>query len=482
MGTRVEGPDGERVYGVGEVNRMADALLQDLVVWVEGEVSNFRAYPNYAFFSLCEEDASLPCVIFGEALQDVDCEMREGAMVLARGRLGIYVRRGQYRMNVYHVQEAGEGRLRREFFRLLRRLAREGLFDEALKRPLPAYPDRVGLITSLEGAAIRDVVYNLSRRYPCCRLVVRGVRVQGDEAVHDIVKALALFNRAYPVDVIILARGGGSLEDLQPFNSEEVVRAIRASSVPVITGVGHEPDLTLADLAADFRASTPTGAAEAAVPSSVEVLSVLRGKELALREGIRGALHEMEKRVLSLEGRRPFIDRELLLGQARQRLAEAEVALINQVRAFLHEGVSRLDRHERSLTLFPREYRDLPRRVEGEASKLMSTFRSWYRAKEGEPGLRGKELKSRMEALLAAGEGRERLLSSRLHALSPLAVLSRGYAIVTRAGERRPLLSSMEAEIGQLLHVRLHRGGLRCEVRERDVPAREGLSAGAEGA
>jgi exodeoxyribonuclease VII large subunit len=474
------GPDGERVYGVGEVNRMADACLQDLVLWVEGEVSDFRAYPNYAFFSLREEDAVLPCVIFGDALRDADCEMREGAMVLARGRLGIYVRRGQYRMNVYQLQEAGEGRLRREFFRLLRRLAREGLFDETLKRPLPAYPDRVGLVTSLEGAAVRDVVHNLARRYPCCRLVVRGVRVQGDEAVGDIVAALALFNQACPVDVIILARGGGSLEDLHPFNSEEVVRAIRASSIPVITGVGHEPDLTLADLAADFRASTPTGAAEAAVPSSAEVLSLLRGKELALREGMRRTLHETEKRLLSLEGRRPYLDREVLLGQAYQRLAEAEVALVNQVCAFLGRGSDLLDGHVRALALFPREYRDLPRRIAGGKSQLLSAFRSWYRWKEGEPALRGEELRSRMEALLAAGETRTRLLSSRLHALSPLAVLSRGYAIVTRAGERKPLLSSAEAEIGQLLRVRLHRGGLRCEVREREEPAREGPSPEAE--
>ena len=472
-GAGMDGQDEERVYSVSEANRMADGLLQDLVLWVEGEVANYRAYANYAFFSLREEEAVLPCVIFGEVMRDAGGELREGAMVLARGRLGIYIRRGQYRMNVYQVQEAGEGKLRREFFRLLRKLAQEGLFDEALKKPLPAYPERVGLVTSLEGAAVRDVVRNLARRYPCCHLLARGVRVQGDEATGDIVAAIGLFNRACPVDVIILARGGGSLEDLHPFNTEEVVRAIRASSIPVITGVGHEPDLTLADLAADYRASTPTGAAEAAVPSSAEVLSLLREKETTLREGMRGALHKEEKRLLSQEGRRPFRDSEVLLAQAYQNLAEEELDLLNRARAFLDERTNRVEDYALSLSRFPREYRDLPRSVTGEASKLVASFHSWYRWKEGEPAQRGREMRSRMAAFLAGEEGRTRLLASRLQALSPLAVLSRGYAVVSRAGERKPLLSSLEVEKGQRLDVRLHRGILRCEVEEREEPAEQ---------
>lgn len=478
----MDGTDEERVYSVSEANRIADGLLQGLVLWVEGEVSNYRAYPNYAFFSLREEEAVLPCIVFGGVIQDSGCELREGAMVLARGRLGIYIRRGQYRMNVYQVQEAGEGRLRREFFRLLRKLAQEGLFDEALKKPLPAYPERVGLVTSLEGAAVRDVVRNLTCRFPCCRLVARGVRVQGDEATGDIIAAIELFNRACPVDVIILARGGGSLEDLHPFNTEEVVRAIRASSIPVITGVGHEPDLTLADLAADFRASTPTGAAEAAVPSSAEVLSLLREKEIALREGMRGTLHEQEKKLLSQEGRRPYRDREVVLGQAYQRLAEEEMNLVNRMRVFLDDWGSCVEDCARSLARFPREYRDLPRRITGEAAKLVASFRSWYRWKEGEPSLRGREMRSRMAAFLAGEEGRTRLLASRLQALSPLAVLSRGYAIASRAGERKPLLSSLEVEEGERLDVRLYRGSLRCEVREREEPsepAEDGFLPGA---
>lgn len=454
----------ERVFSVGEVNRMADSLLQELVIWVEGEVSNLRPYPQYTFFSLSDEEAVLPCIMFREALEGADFEIREGAGLLARGRLGVYVRRGQYRMNVYEVQEAGEGRLRREFLRLMRKLSQEGLFDERLKRPLPPFPDLVGLITSLEGAAVRDVVTNLTRRFPCCRLVIRGVRVQGEEAVGDIVSAINLFNRAYPVDVLILARGGGSLEDLQPFNTEEVVRAIRASAIPVVTGVGHEPDLTLADLAADYRASTPTGAAEAVVPSSSEVMALLDNRESSLSSGLRRRLHLLEREFQLLAGRRSLTDPSFLLDQPRQRLAEAETAIAAGMEGLLAGGSARTEEYARLLARYPREYRELPERIGREAAKLVSAFRAWWRWRASDVDARRKGLRAAASGLLSREESGLRLAASRLEALSPLAVLSRGYAIASRRGERRPLLDSDEVEEGQEIDVRLHRGTLFCEV------------------
>ncbi len=459
----------ERIYSVGEVNRMADLLLQEFILWVEGEVSNLRPYPNYTFFSLTDEEAVLPCIIFRDVAPESAEALREGMGVLVRGRLGIYVKRGQYRMNVYEIQEAGEGRLRREFFRLLRKLSAEGLFDQRLKRPLPPYPERVGLITSLEGAAVRDVVVNLTRRYPCCRLLIRGVRVQGEEACKDIVSAIELFNRACPVDVLILARGGGSLEDLQPFNTEEVVRAIRSSSIPVITGVGHEPDLTLADLAADLRASTPTGAAEAAVPSSSEVLSLLRMKESALATALSKALRRWDSALASIITRRPFHDGEVILGAARQRLAEAETLLINRTRGDLENRRRRLEEQASALRRFPREYRDLPARIERDWKNMVFASRSFLRWKGREPSYFARELVSGVRALLAGQERRAGLAASRLDALSPLAVLSRGYAIVTRKGETRPILNSREVERGDEVDVRVHRGRIFCEVRGREV-------------
>ncbi|NPV59427.1 MAG: exodeoxyribonuclease VII large subunit [Actinobacteria bacterium] len=456
----------ERVYTVGEVNRLADGLLQGIVLWVEGEVSNLRPYPNYTFFSLSDEDASLSCIIFREALAGMAGELREGMSLLARGRLGVYVRRGQFRLNVLEARESGEGRLRREFLLLMRKLAAEGLFDEALKRPLPAYPHTVGLITSLEGAAVRDVVINLTRRFPGTRLLIRGVRVQGDEAVGDIVAAIDLFNRAQAAEVLILARGGGSLEDLKPFNSEEVARAIRASSIPVVTGVGHEPDITLSDLAADFRASTPTGAAEAVVPSREEVLNLLGQRELALASGLRRGLHRMESRMGSILAKRLFSDPAMLVNQAAQRLADAEESLVSVEHACLERRERVVEAAALSLARFQREYRGLPSMLDGAARKLSASFKAWLRWKESEPEFRARELKAAVAEALSRGDGRLRLAASRLEALSPLAVLSRGYAIVTREGETRPLTDSAAVGVGDGLDIRLHRGRIRGEVKE----------------
>jgi exodeoxyribonuclease VII large subunit len=467
-GSTMHRSDEERVYTVAEVNRLADGLLQDLVVWVEGEVSNLRPYPNFTFFSLTEEDAALPCVMFKDAMGRIEFELTEGMSLLSRGRLGIYVRRGQFRLNVFEAQEAGEGKLRREFLRLMRKLSKEGLFEESIKRPIPSYPELVGLVTSLEGAAVRDVVINLTRRFPGSRLVIRGVRVQGEEAAGEIIAALELFNRSFPVDVLILARGGGSLEDLQPFNTEEIVRAIRASAIPVITGVGHEPDITLSDLAADFRASTPTGAAEAAVPSCVEVLSLLRQREVSLAAELRKRLHGHERELGALEKRRLFSDPSLLVSQSMQYLAEGEKRLITATGASLQSKERGVGALSLSLARYPREYRELPARLEDAAAKLGTAVGAWMRWREREPGLRQGELRAAAQGLLARVEGRMKLAASRLEALSPLAVLARGYAIATRSGERRPLTDSIEVKEGEMLDVRLHRGKLYCEVRDRE--------------
>ena len=473
-GNIMEGMEQERIYTVGEVNRLADNLLQGLVVWVEGEVSNLRPYPNYTFFSLSDEDASLPCIAFRDAMRDMGFELREGMSVLARGRLGIYVRRGQFRLNVFEAQESGEGKLRREFMLLMRKLSKEGLFEEAIKKPLPDYPEVVGLITSLEGAAVRDVLTNLTRRFSCSRLVVRGVRVQGEDAIGDIVAAIELFDHAFPVDVLILARGGGSLEDLQPFNSEEVVRAIRSSSIPVATGVGHEPDVTLSDLAADFRASTPTGAAEAVVPCAPELLTLLREREVSLAAGLRRRLHRLERDLGSLVARRSFSDPAFILNQSVQSLADGEARLLSGMRVSLERMERGVGSAYLSLARYPREYRQLPERIEAAARKLCSAAASWLRWRVREPELREKELRSAVGAVLAREEGRVRLASSRLEALSPLAVLARGYAITTMEGETKPLTDSAAVEKGEAVEVRLHRGRLHCEVKDTETEGNGG--------
>lgn len=463
----MERTEEQRIYTVGEVNRLADNLLQGFVLWVEGEVTNLKAYPGYTFFSLADADAVLSCIIFKESRDEVPFDLREGMSLLVRGRLGVYVRRGQFRLNVYEAQEAGEGRLRREFLGLMRKLSEEGLFDEAIKRELPAYPERVGLITSLEGAAVRDVARNLTRRFPASRLIIRGVRVQGDEAIGDIIGALETFNRGFPVEVLILARGGGSLEDLHPFNTEAMVRAIRASSIPVVTGIGHEPDMTLADLAADFRASTPTGAAETVVPSALDTISLLHSKGISLRAHTGKWLHQMEGQLALLKKTRAVSDPAIILNQGRQRLADAETGLESAARLSLTRLQSRAESCAYSLARYPREYRDMPLRVAESIGKLSSALRAWWRWRETEPGFCERELKVAMLALLDRQEAKARLTASRLEALSPLAVLARGYAIASRPGEQRPLTDSAEVSEGDDIEVRLHRGRLGCEVRKR---------------
>ena len=466
-GGTMERSEQQRIYTVAEVNRLADNLLQGFVLWVEGEVTNLNSYPAYSFFTLADADAVLPCVLFKENRSEVPQDLREGISLLARGRLGIYIRRGQYRLNVYEAQESGEGRLRREFLRLMRKLSEEGLFDDAIKRGLPLYPERVGLITSLEGAAVRDVATNLTRRFPASRLIIRGVRVQGDQAIGDIISAIEIFNESYPVDVLILARGGGSLEDLHPFNSEALVRAIRSSAIPVVTGIGHEPDITLADLAADFRASTPTGAAEAVVPSSLDTLSILHSKGLSLRAHTGKWLHHMERELVLLERSRTFSDAALILDQPRQRLGDSEVELHSAAQMSLGRLQARLESCAQALARYPREYRDMPLRIGEAAKKLNSSLRAWWRWREAEPGFCRRELKVAMLSVLEREEAHTRLVASKLEALSPLAVLGRGYSIATRPGETRPLTDSADAKEGDDIEVRLHRGVLGCEVRKK---------------
>jgi exodeoxyribonuclease VII large subunit len=462
----MERNDEQRIYTVGEVNRLADRLLQGCLLWVEGEVNNCKSYPAYAFFNLIEKDAVLPCVVFRDNLDEVP-ELVEGLSLLARGRLGIYTRRGQYRLNVQEAQESGEGRLRREFLKLMRKLSEEGLFDQAVKKPLPQYPKSVGLITSLEGAAVRDVATNLTRRFPASCLIIRGIRVQGDQAVGDIIDALRIFNESFPVEALILARGGGSLQDLHPFNTEAVARAIRASNIPVVTGIGHEPDITLADLAADFRASTPTGAAEAVVPSALDVLQLLHSNGVSIRAHTGRWLQQMENQLAIKERARPICDPTVILDQPRQRLADCEARLEDATLSSVALMRSRIQDCARVLARFPREYRDTPVRITSSAAKLNSALRAWWRWRETQPAFCRRELGVAMHALLEREESKTRLAASRLETLSPLAVLSRGYSIATLSGEKRPLTDSSEVKEGDDIEVRLNRGRLGCEVRKR---------------
>lgn len=290
------------VLSVSEVNGYlresleADDLLRDL--WVRGEISNLVvSQAGHAYFTLKDSQSQLRCVIFRGQLASIGVVPRNGLSVVAHGRLSVYEVSGQVQLYVDLVQPQGVGALYLKFERLRRQLEAEGLFDPARKRPLPRFPRRIGVVTSPTGAAVRDVVQVISRRYPGIELVVVPTLVQGDEAAAGIVSALAAVNALGSVDLVIVARGGGSIEDLWPFNEEAVARAIFASRVPVVTGVGHETDLTIADLVADLRAPTPSAAAEMSVPDRREYISQVENLGRRAESAVTGGLADHRYRL-----------------------------------------------------------------------------------------------------------------------------------------------------------------------------------------
>lgn len=269
----------------------SDYVLQDL--WVEGEISNWRlAASGHAYFTLKDDEASLRCVMWRSDVRQQGTMPQDGQAVLAHGRISLYERAGNYQLVVDHLQPVGVGRLYMEFEALKQRLAQEGLFDAERKRPLPLFPRRLGVVTSPTAAALRDILNVLSRRWPPVEVVLSPSLVQGEQAPPQIVAAIRALNDHTDVDAIIVARGGGSLEDLWAFNDEGVARAIAASRVPVISGVGHEIDFTIADFAADLRAPTPSAAAELAVPDRGEQLAAVRGQQTLLAGAFQAQLSD----------------------------------------------------------------------------------------------------------------------------------------------------------------------------------------------
>ena len=316
-----------RIYRVGQITGYIKSLfeledvLQDL--WLEGEVSNWRSYPSgHVYFTLKDDQAAINCVLWRSHAAGLDFHPRDGDAVLAHGYISVYEARGVYQLYVDDLRKAGAGAWALEFERLKRKLASEGLFDPARKRPLPRFPRRLGVVTSPAGAAWHDICRVLGRRYPLVEVLLAPTTVQGDEAPAQIVDALRLLAEHGGVDAIIVARGGGSIEDLWAFNDEQVARTIAASPVPVITGVGHEIDMTIADLVADVRAPTPSAAAEIAVPDGKELRETLVQSIAALEAGVRRVLERVR---LALEHKEMTLRRASPLSainRERQRLDE----------------------------------------------------------------------------------------------------------------------------------------------------------------
>ena len=431
---------------------MLNAMIKELLeasftqLWVEGEISNLRApLSGHRYFTLKDEASQIRAVIFRSALprrMGGAFELEEGMMVVCRGRLSVHQPRGEYQLIVEAVEPKGLGALQKAFEQLKARLAAEGLFDAAAKRPLPFLPRRIGIVTSPTGAVIHDILTITARRCPGTDVLIAPARVQGVGAAAELIEALIWLQAAGDVDVVILARGGGSLEDLVPFNDEGLARAIRACSIPVISAVGHETDFTIADFAADVRAATPSAAAELAVPMQRELAATVTRLGLQLRAAMQRQGERLRERLTAAGAKlatpaRRIADLRLAVDDRCERLRLACLSRHGALRQrFVHAAA--LLAHCSPLA-FARQQR---RRGELAAQAMMAAFQRGC---------------SRLRERIAAD-------AAMLDSLSPLSVLRRGYSITRSLASGAILRRAADIAIGEGVAVRLAEGGFHARV------------------
>jgi exodeoxyribonuclease VII large subunit len=442
-----------RVLTVTELTVRVRDLIETAFyeVWVEGELSNcFASNTGHLYFTLKDGNTQIRGVIFRTALRYLKFKPVDGLRVVARGRVSVYEPKGEYQLVCEHLEPHGLGALQLAFDQLKRRLQAEGLFDAARKRALPSLPRKIGIVTSLDGAAIRDIVKVLRRRYANAHLVIRPARVQGEGAALDLARGLRALSRVDGVDVIIVGRGGGSIEDLWAFNEEIVARAIARSPVPVIAAVGHETDVTIADFVADLRAPTPSAAAELVVSAKEDFCSRID----RLRDQLRAAAHRrvqtLSRRVHVIAGRPAFAAYPGRLAMKGRHAAELGHALARAARAAIAARQRRVHQLQRQLDTF-----GVDRRLAAVRARLVA----------GDPRLRTAMTRRRHRADLQL-----RTCAGRLDTLSPLAVLGRGYAVAWNADKTRVLRDASSVPHGDRVRVTLARGELDCEVRSTSEP------------
>lgn len=434
-----------------EIRDCLDARFGEVAV--EGELSNCRRYQTgHLYFTLKDRDAQIRAVMFRSAVRELRFKPEDGQHVLVRGRVSVYEAKGEYQLICDSLEPQGLGALQLAFEQLKRRLAAEGLFEETRKRPLPLLPRKIGIVTSLDGAALRDILSVLRKRYPQAHVVIRPARVQGDGAAGEIAQGLRAICRVPGVDVVIVARGGGSIEDLWAFNQEPVARAIASCPVPVISAVGHETDYTIADFVADVRAPTPSAAAERVVARRDEFVGHIDRQVERLRAAVRRGVLERRARVHALEGRRAFAGVPANVAMRARHLGE----LTQELRQALR---SRIDAASRRRLLLDRalERHDPRRRLAATGTRLV-------------------ELRSRLDGAVERRRTRAAsqlgALAGRLDTLSPLAVLGRGYAVCWDESRTRVIRRAGEVAAGEQVRVTLGEGELRARVVGAETPAR----------
>lgn len=438
------------VLTVTQLTRDIKRLLEEKypIVWISGEISNLRIPASgHAYFTLKDSTAQIAAVMFKGQRRNLNFELEDGALIVAMGRLSVYEQRGTYQIILEYVETQGLGALQIAFEQLKHKLAAEGLFDTSIKKPLPYLPSAIGLITSPTGAVIRDMLHVIRKRFSTMAIEIMPVRVQGHEAQAEIVKALALANRRHSCDVLILARGGGSLEDLAPFNSEAVARAIHASQVPVISAVGHETDFTIADFVADMRAPTPSVAAEIVLPVKSELAD--RIMELQ-RRCYQSALLSMQQK------KREFFLVQRSLAHPAKKVQELQMRIDDLVRQLQSNFFAFIKQQRSEFEMLNWRIRELfPSRtmVQAEARRTKASDTLVFLIQKN----------------LSQIQEKWRTCHLKLELLHPERPLQKGYSITRTVTDHKVVTNAETTALGDELEVLLHKGVLRVNVLEKST-------------
>ena len=439
-----------RIHTVTELTGRIRTLLEEefFEVWVEGELSNCKVWnTGHLYFTLKDANAQVKGVMFRSSLLRLRFKPQDGLRVVARGRVSVYDPKGEYQLVCEHFEPEGLGARQLAFDQLKQRLAREGLFDERRKRALPALPHKIGVVTSLDGAAVRDILKVLGRRYANAHIVIRPARVQGDGAALDIARGLAAIAKVPGVDVVIVGRGGGSIEDLWAFNEEVVARAIAGCPVPTIAAVGHETDVTIADFVADVRAPTPSAAAEIVVARHDDFLARIDRLTQRVGAAMTSRGHRLESRLRTLDARTGLAGARGRLAMRGRHIAE----LTHELGRAMSVGLARRERRNQRLRLTLETF-DLRRRLAGVRTRLV--------AGEG-------RLTSVIDRRRHAFESQLGAVAAKLESLSPLAVLARGYAVCWNGDRTAVIRDASRVAVGDQVTVTVQHGELSCEVTDR---------------
>ncbi len=433
------------VYSISRLNREARSLLEGSfpLLWIEGEVSNFaRPASGHWYFSLKDEAAQVRCAMFRNKNRHIGFVPENGTQVLIRARIGLYEARGEFQIIAEHMEEAGDGALRRAFEILKQKLQNEGLFSQEQKKPVPAWPKQIGVITSPTGAAIKDILSTLRRRFPDLAIVVYPVTVQGTDSADQIAKMIATAALRNECDVLILARGGGSLEDLWSFNEEKLARAIYACPIPIVAGIGHEIDFTIADFVADQRAPTPTAAAELVSPNRPDIQMQFEQYEKRLLSLLQARIEQATQKLQWLGKRIQHPGRRLQ--DRAQRLDDLQGRQLTAINNTLrHSSLAITHLHGRLHLLNP------VLQISQQKKQLAYVYR---------------QITNGMKLILDNKHQSTARLAHSLNTVSPLATLERGYAIVSRQADNQLIRSYKQVNPGEPIKARLADGELLCRV------------------